>query len=228
MPFEGFPRRVRMIPVPGPLLGPLLEEIDDLAELKATLRVIWLLYQKKGYPRFVTLRELLADRTLVNALAAAGPDARGQVERALERAVQRGTLAQSTLEQNGISEQLYALNTEQDRKALAGVAGGSVTVGPMPKARPWEAARERPNIFALYEANIGILSPMIAEELREAEQQYPPEWIEDAFREAVEQNRRSWRYIARILERWEREGKGDGRPERYPKKAGYYKEHLRR
>jgi DnaD/phage-associated family protein len=211
-----------MIPVPSPLFGPLLEEIDDLAELKVTLRVIWMLYQKKGYPRFVTLKELLADRTLVNALASAGPDPRGQVERALERAVQRGTLVCSTLQGNATSEQLYALNTEQDRKALAGIAGGALAVGPMPKARPWEASPERPNIFALYEDNIGILSPILAEELREAEQQYPPEWIEDAFREAVEQNKRSWRYVARILERWEREGRSDGRPQRYPKKAGFY------
>jgi DNA replication protein len=216
-----------MIPVPSPLLGSLLEEIDDLAELKATLRVIWLLYQKKGYPRFITLKELLADPTLVKALAAAGPDPRRQIERALERAVQRGTLICNTLQQNATSEQLYALNTEQDRKALAGIAGGSVAVGPMPKARPWEASGERPNIFALYEDNIGILSPMIAEELREAEQQYPAEWIEDAFREAVEQNKRSWRYIARILERWEREGRSDGRPERYPKKAGYHQAGIR-
>ena len=67
--FEGFPRRVRFVPVPSPVFGPLLEQIDDLAELKCMLRVIWLLHEKKGYPRYVTLKELLADRTLVTALA---------------------------------------------------------------------------------------------------------------------------------------------------------------
>ena len=51
---------------------------------------------------------------------------------------------------------------------------------------------------------------MVAEELREAERTYPPNWIEDAFREAVELNKRNWRYIRRILERWAAEGKDDG------------------
>ena len=50
MKFNGFPDRVRSIPAPAPLFGTLLEQIDDLAELKCLLRVLWLLQQKKGYP----------------------------------------------------------------------------------------------------------------------------------------------------------------------------------
>jgi DNA replication protein len=70
------------------------------------------------------------------------------------------------------------------------------------------------NIFALYEQNIGIITPMIAEELKEAEKIYPRQWIEDAFKEAVALNKRSWRYIARILERWASEGKDSGEHKR--------------
>lgn len=66
---------------------------------------------------------------------------------------------------------------------------------------------ERPNIFVLYEQNIGLLSPLIADQLRDAADQYPPEWIEAAFREAVQQNKRKWSYISAILRRWETEGK---------------------
>jgi len=51
---------------------------------------------------------------------------------------------------------------------------------------------------------------MIAEELREAEKLYPLNWIRDAIKEAVTLNKRSWRYIAAILERWSTEGKIDG------------------
>ena len=222
MTFAGFPRRVRFVPVPSPVFGPLLEQIDDLAELKSTLRVIWLLHQKRGYPRFVTLKELRADRTLARALATDGAPDGARVERALARAVDRGTLLSGVVERDEGQERLYMLNTESDRHALAGIMGGELSVGPMPKDAPWEGTTERPNIFALYEDNVGMLSPMIAEELREAEQLYPAPWIEDAFREAVSQNKRSWRYIARILERWEREGRGDGEPGRHPKKVGYY------
>ncbi len=66
---------------------------------------------------------------------------------------------------------------------------------------------EPPNIFRLYEENIGPLTPMIADELTEAEQTYPPAWIEEAIRIAVENNKRNLRYIFAILERWRREGK---------------------
>ena len=51
---------------------------------------------------------------------------------------------------------------------------------------------------------------MIAEELREAEKIYPATWIKEAIKEAVARNKRNWRYIAAILERWATEGKGDG------------------
>ncbi|MBC7239383.1 MAG: DnaD domain protein, partial [Chloroflexi bacterium] len=69
----------------------------------------------------------------------------------------------------------------------------------------------RPNIFELYEQNIGLLQPLLAQELEEAARDYPPEWIEDAFRIAVERNVRHWRYIRAILERWATEGR-DGKP----------------
>ena len=224
MAFNGFPRRVRSIPVPSPLFGPLLEQIDDLAELKCTLRIIWLLHQKKGYPRFVTLKELLADRTLVKALARDGAPDHQQMKQAAERAVARGTLITATVKRNGTewNEKLYMLNTESDRNVLSRMSDGATTIGHMPNAEPWDGAIERLNIFALYEDNIGILSPMLADELREAEQLYPVKWIEEAFREAVSQNKRSWRYIQRILERWERDGRSDGRPKGHPKKARYY------
>jgi DnaD/phage-associated family protein len=76
------------------------------------------------------------------------------------------------------------------------------------------------NIFAIYEQNIGMITPMIAEELKEAERLYPPRWIEEAFKEAVTLNKRSWKYIARILERWASEGKDSGEHRRDIKKDG--------
>ena len=69
-----------------------------------------------------------------------------------------------------------------------------------------EPPQEAPNIFQLYEENIGPLTPMLAEALGEAEDTYPLEWIEEAIRIAVEKNKRNWRYAAAILERWQREG----------------------
>ena len=222
MAFAGFPRRTRFTPVPDPVFGPLLEQIDDLAELKCTLRVIWALHQKRGYPRFVTLSALLADRSLARALAEGHSPHRLRVETALDHAVERGTLVSGTVQLDDGQERVFMLNTEADTSALAANSKADLSPQQIPVDESWEGVAEQPNIFALYEDNVGMLSPMMADELREAEQAYPAPWIEDAFREAVSHNKRSWRYIARILERWEREGRGDGEPGRRPKKAGYY------
>ena len=74
-------------------------------------------------------------------------------------------------------------------------------------ARTVQVQVERPNIFVLYEQNIGLLSPLIADQLKDAADQYPQEWIEAAFREAVQHNKRNWSYISAILRRWETEGR---------------------
>tara|TARA_B100000749_G_scaffold202183_1_gene157760 strand:- start:141 stop:827 length:687 start_codon:yes stop_codon:yes gene_type:complete len=220
--YKGFPRKVRYLPVPAPLLESLLEEIDDLAELKCTLRVIAMLHVKKGHPRFVTLGELQADRTLTRSLGQDGDSASQSIEQGMAKAVRRGTIAVASVEESGARQQLFTLNTEVNRTTLEKIAEGATQVSPLPVSEPWVEPEDTPNIFALYEQNVGMLSPMIADELREAEELYPVEWISEAIGEAVGLNKRSWRYISRILERWEHEGRGHGKPGRYSKKAVRY------
>lgn len=67
-------------------------------------------------------------------------------------------------------------------------------------------------VFTCYEDNIGLLTPMIADELKAAEKLYPVNWIIDAIQEAVKQNKRKWSYISAILERWKAEGRGPKKP----------------
>jgi DNA replication protein len=68
---------------------------------------------------------------------------------------------------------------------------------------------KRSNIFELYEDNIGLISPILADELKDAEATYPPQWIADAFKIAVENNVRRWSYIRAILERMATAGRDD-------------------
>lgn len=70
----------------------------------------------------------------------------------------------------------------------------------------------RLDVLALYEQNIGMLTPLIADELRQAQENYPAAWIEEAFRQAASRNRRSWKYVRAVLERWRVEGKGASAP----------------
>jgi DnaD/phage-associated family protein len=65
---------------------------------------------------------------------------------------------------------------------------------------------ERPNIFRLYEENIGPLTPLIADALQDAEKTYPPEWVAEALGTAVKNNKRNLKYVEAILRRWKEEG----------------------
>ena len=183
--------------LPDSFFTRVMPGIQDLAELKTILYVSYLSGQKQDRPRpgirGVTYKELKTETGRLSA----GLDEE-TLRRALNSAVEHGTLLHSTLDIGGVLEDVYSL------------------------AAPLYRGHQPPtaSVFALYEQNIGTLTPMIAEELKEAEKLYPPRWIEEAFKEAVALNKRSWRYIARILERWASEGKDSGEHKRDIKKDG--------
>ena len=222
MEFSEFPKNVRFTPVPNHVFGPLLEQINDLSELKCTLRIIWLINQKKGYMRYVTLDELIIDKVLARAIDKNGVSFSTKIQSVLDQTVNRGTLITCGIDNKGSHRQIYMVNTDHSRKIIDRIRKEGTSLCVVPRSDPDMGAVSRPNIFVLYEDNIGVISPMIAEELIEAEKTYSIRWIEEAFREAVGNNKRNWRYIARILERWETEGKQNGNVGRYPKENSYY------
>jgi len=61
-------------------------------------------------------------------------------------------------------------------------------------------------ISRAYTSEIGLITPMIADELREASTAYPVQWTLDAMKEAATQNKRGWKYILAILKRWKAQG----------------------
>lgn len=198
-PFAGIPAgRVQVTPVPNVLFSELVPEVDDLAELQVTLHIFYVLVQKKGSPRYVTLSELASDSTLMRALAFREDELR----QALRRAEARGGI----LGLPGESETFYFFNTAESRRLVEQIERGEVEL-PQSVRRREPAPAEPPNIFKLYEQNVGVLTPMIAEELKQAERDYPPEIILDAFKIAVENNKRAWSYVRQILLNWTREGK---------------------
>jgi DnaD/phage-associated family protein len=67
------------------------------------------------------------------------------------------------------------------------------------------------SLFSVYENNIGPITTMVADALKDAEKTYPVQWISDAIRLSVENNKRSWRYCETILKRWKANGKDDGK-----------------
>ncbi len=220
--FKGFPAKMQFTPIPNLFLSSLLPQISDIAELKTTLHIFGSLYRKRGYPRFTTYRELLSDKSLMSSLRGGTKLPDEVLRSALEMAVKRGTILHIVLERDGAPEDVYFLNTESDRRVVAKIQSGELDLAGL-KAGGQDyldvETEPPPDIFSVYEENIGMLTPMIAEELKEAEKLYPEDWIRDAIKEAVSLNKRSWRYIARILERWSTEGKSDGTYRRGSKKT---------
>jgi DnaD/phage-associated family protein len=207
--FNGFPPgKLRTTAVPDLFFSQLLPAIDDLAELKLTLYCFWALHQQEGEHRYVTLRETLQDEVLLKGFDSDSARAAEQVTAAFERAAARGSLLHVTVEGAGGPEDLYFMNTARGRNAVRAIEAGLFVPGG--RECPVALVAERPTIYALYEQNIGPLTPMIGEQLREAEDEYPAAWIEEAIRLAVERNARHWRYVSAILKRWQAEGKDSG------------------
>ena len=211
--FSGFPAgKTHLTPLPNAFFTELLPAIDDLSELKVTLHIIWLLDQKRGAMRHVTEDELLNDPVLLSGFASAELyDAQQRIRDGVQRAVSRGTLL-PLKRGDAPAATTYFLNSEKGRQSWEQAQRGEqALLAPEQPGAPLK--RESSNIFVLYEQNIGLLQPIIADELKEAEATYPTEWIEEAFRAAAANNARSWRYIQRILERWAAEGRDEGREE---------------
>ena len=187
--------------VPEQFFNELLPSIDSLDELKLALAVIHLSMDKwKRSPAFTLAR--LGEEPLIRIIRQDAGDSESLSD-PLGRLLRRGVVIEVT--RPGESEMCFALNSARGRK-LVGAKSGE------PASRRRDVEENRPpdlstNIFSLYEDAIGTISPLLADDLRQAEKLYPMAWIEEAFTLAVKYNRRSWRYVQTILERWAHDGR---------------------
>ncbi len=179
-------------PLPDAFFRRLLREITALDELKVTLYALWRIEHMGGAFRGLSEADLDPGE-----LGLAMEDVRS----GLDAAVQRGTLLKSVHE----AQAAYFLNSPSGRSAAQAFAEtgwpDSATISSTPL--------ERPNVFRLYEENIGPLTPLIADALNDAESTYSAGWVADAIDLAVKHNKRSWKYAEAILKRWKEEGRAE-------------------
>ena len=197
----------RSIELPEALLFEVLPHVRDMAELQATLAVTRMALERGGLSEPVAQEELMRDSGVRWAFREEGTtrDAAPDIERGVELAVGRGTLIKIRATDADVECIWYYLNTISNAATVAAIASGNQEP---PRAlwtetTPPSVERERPTVFRLYEQNVAPLTPLIAQRLLDALETYPQGWIEDAIAEAVSYNRRSWRYISRILENWQ-------------------------
>jgi DNA replication protein len=203
-PFRGFqPGKIPMVMLPAPFFTELLPLIDDLTELKVTLFALWALNQREGHYRYLEHSSLVASSDLAGWLTAEAAEAGARIAAGLDMACQRGTLLPAEIATPGGTEVLYFLNTARGRTAIAQIQSGRWRTSPDAQV---VILPERPTVFAVYEQNIGPLTPMVVEHLKAAEADFGQERLTHAIQIAVDHNKRSWAYIKAVLGRWEREG----------------------
>jgi hypothetical protein len=205
--FTGFPEgKMRTTPVPEPFFSELLPAIDHLGELKVTLYAFWRLSLMDGKYRFLRREDFANDEMFLRGLSASPRQAQEILDDALERAEARGTFLYVSIEDAQARHDLYFVNSPKGREAVEKLTAG--------EWRPNEhetgsvtLSHVRSNIFVLYEQNIGPLTPLIADELRDVMATYPSAWIEDAIKVAVRNNIRKLKYILAVLDRMRAEGR---------------------
>ena len=178
--------------LPDAFFHQLLKEISSLDELKVTLYALWRLDHMDG------LFRALAEADLDPRELGLGPD---EIRSGLQAAEKRGSLLKSVHD----GQALYFMHSPSGRAAAEAFsqsgwpAAGSVASAPL----------ERPNVFRLYEDNIGPLTPMIADALKDAEATYSTACVADAIELAIKHNKRNWKYSEAILRRWKEEGRAE-------------------
>jgi DNA replication protein len=217
--------RDRSIQIPTSFFERHLSRIRDMAALKVLLTIYRHVDQLDREAPFVAEDAIFVDRPLLDGIRLLGSsrDPIDDIRHGIEILVAHDAVVRICVEDSE-QDSFWLMPKEPDNlKRLNAYARGS---RPFPyqqsgSTEPPRIAVERPNVFRLYEQNIGVLTPLLADQLIEAIELYPDGWIEEAINEAVSLNRRNWRYIQRILQRWATEGRGDETYRRHQGASGF-------
>jgi DnaD/phage-associated family protein len=210
-PFDGFPGISKATAIPNAFFALVLPRLTTPGALLAFLWAARVIQERRGDARFASADEIWAAPGARDSFETMAGGRRG-LDAGLEECACVGALIALRVTGRDVRETLYLVNDPPSRRLAARARAGDVRLRPETAVVNEAPQTQRPNIFRLYEEHVGTITPIVGERLMAAEDVYPAEWIEDAFREAAELNARNWRYIERILQRWTEEGRGHETP----------------
>ena len=199
------------ISISSEVLEKSIKNLNNINEIKIFLRIIHLIYQKQNLNTEtfeLSLDEISNDPVTLKLL---GPNSltKDQTTKKLKE------ICDVLIMKDFINQKIYT-------NKVTGITKTVFHMGTFEKTNDPVISENNPkNIFELYEDNVGMLNPMIVDELIQAENKFPFNWIVDAVKESVTRNKRNLKYIHTILETWDREGKNNGRTLGNSEKTGY-------
>ncbi|MSQ31439.1 MAG: DnaD domain protein [Dehalococcoidia bacterium] len=218
VPFEGFRTGGRASTLPAQFFTDVLPEIEDADELRVTLYALYAITRPGRALLAMRASEMAHEEPLARRFATRGGAA--MVRRHLEAAAARGVLLALSLDDGDL---LCFAHNDGGLRLRDRVAAGAVDVPGLgasaARALAVEPVSRQSRPAAVYEQEIGMIGGVVGEQIAEAEQRFPADWIVDAIREAALQNARSWSYVAAILRRWEAEGRDDEATGRDPRRS---------
>ena len=199
------------ISISSEVLEKSIKNLNNINEIKIFLRIIHLIYKKQNLNTEtfeLSFDEISNDPVTLKLL---GPNSltKDQITKKLKE------ICDVLIMKDFINQKIYTNKVTGITKTVFHMETFEKTNDPV-------ISENNPkNIFELYEDNVGMLNPMIVDELIQAENKFPFNWIVDAVKESVTRNKRNWKYIHTILETWDREGKNNGRTLGNSEKTGY-------
>jgi len=199
------------ISISSGVLEKSIKNLNNINEIKIFLRIIHLIYQKQNLNTEtfeLSFDEISNDPVTLKLL---GPNSltKDQITKKLKE------ICDVLIMKDFINQKIYTNKVTGITKTVFHMETFEKTNDPV-------ISENNPkNIFELYEDNVGMLNPMIVDELIQAENKFPFNWIVDAVKESATRNKRNWKYIHTILETWDREGKNNGRTLGNSEKTGY-------
>lgn len=215
--FVGFPAGgLEEVRIPARLLADLLSRIDSLAETRLTLYCYQQIGRLSEQGAWIRARDLRSDPVLLEMMMGLSQLHTPQevLDDALEKALVRNSLLGLELSGAGSepSDQALFLNTEAGRRLRASMQAAGATVhgdGGVPAIA--QLSESEP--FRIYHQNFGLLTPVLADQLRSLIEDFPLPWVCEAMEIAVGRNIRALAYVKAILNRWEREARESGETE---------------